>query len=374
MSINRWWHKASGEIYWLEITGRPDIGADLKAPQRDDSGEEYWSYALVTLVSPGDIVFHYDRNAHAIVSWSRAVGVAWDEDIVWAARGTSARGTGTKPYSRPGWKLGLTDHGLIVPAVPLQSIQQRRDDVLAVEERLVAEYGGPAYMPFVRYGPSMRAQQGYLTKFPREMVGWFAPLAVAAATAVATAPTPADPAPTALDRISLHELGSEYRPANELASISARDPQSVDPALVERGTQGHARAQNQLAAALRRAGFQPRSPAPGEPNYDLAWETESDVWVAEVKSLTDSNEERQLRLGLGQVLRYRSILEGSGATVHAVLMAERKPSDPRWHALLGSLGITIVWPNLLGAGDLPAALIKPAALGLETAIRTAAQT
>ncbi len=43
MPINRWWNKAQGETYWLEITGREDIGADLNAPQLDDEGSEYWS-------------------------------------------------------------------------------------------------------------------------------------------------------------------------------------------------------------------------------------------------------------------------------------------------------------------------------------------
>ena len=56
MPINRWWDKAKGEIYWLEITGRDDMGADLKAPQRDDEGSDYWSYSLVTEVDDGDVV------------------------------------------------------------------------------------------------------------------------------------------------------------------------------------------------------------------------------------------------------------------------------------------------------------------------------
>ncbi len=122
MPIHRWWDQADQEAYWLEITGRPDIGADLKAPERDDAGSEYWSYSLVPEVGDGDIVFHYDRRRHAIVAWSRAAGEAWEDDIVWAARGTSARGSNTKPYKRPGWKLGLADHGAVSPEVSLDSI------------------------------------------------------------------------------------------------------------------------------------------------------------------------------------------------------------------------------------------------------------
>jgi hypothetical protein len=82
-----------------------------------------------------------------------------------------------------------------------------------------------------------------------------------------------------------------------------RQPFTVDPALVERGLKGHADTQNELARILREAGLDPRSRRPQEPNFDLAWDARGTVFVAEVKSITDQNEEEQLRLGLGQVLR-----------------------------------------------------------------------
>jgi len=37
-----------------------------------------------------------------------------------------------------------------------------------------------------------------------------------------------------------------------------------------------------------------------------------------------------LRLGLGQVLRYRQLLERSGQPVQALLMVEREPRDGAW--------------------------------------------
>ena len=49
-----------------------------------------------------------------------------------------------------------------------------------------------------------------------------------------------------------------------------------------------------------------------------------------VKSLTDRNEEQQLRLGLGQLLRYRYGLRREGVQVHAYLVCERKPWDSAW--------------------------------------------
>lgn len=47
MAVARWWDDAPEQVYWLEITQRSDIGADLAAPQFNYRGDEYWSYALV---------------------------------------------------------------------------------------------------------------------------------------------------------------------------------------------------------------------------------------------------------------------------------------------------------------------------------------
>jgi hypothetical protein len=140
-------------------------------------------------------------------------------------------------------------------------------------------------------------------------------------------------------------LGARYRDANEELKVSAREPFSTDPALVERGNRGHAAAQNALAAYLVSLGIEPRSPSPDEPNYDLGWTDGEVVYVAEVKSLTEANEEKQLRLGLGQLLRYRNLLNQRYPTVRAVLMAERDPRDPSWAALCEELNVHLTSPK-----------------------------
>lgn len=48
-------------------------------------------------------------------------------------------------------------------------------------------------------------------------------------------------------------------------------------------------------------GLIPRSPSPGEPDFDLAWQDGDTVWVAEVKSMTAQNEEQQMRLAIGPI-------------------------------------------------------------------------
>ena len=61
MEIHRWWTSDSTECYWLEITDRPDLGANLHAPKRAKGGRETWGYSLILEARPGDIVFHWHK-------------------------------------------------------------------------------------------------------------------------------------------------------------------------------------------------------------------------------------------------------------------------------------------------------------------------
>src|SRR6185503_10040781 len=86
-SIHTWWQEKPREIFWLEVTGRNDIGVNLKAPQTNEHGDDFWSYSLLKYIHQGDVVFHYNRNKQAIVSQSIATGELWTDNITWAARG-----------------------------------------------------------------------------------------------------------------------------------------------------------------------------------------------------------------------------------------------------------------------------------------------
>jgi hypothetical protein len=173
--------------------------------------------------------------------------------------------------------------------------------------------------------------QGYLFKLPRDLVallGLGGPISLASDLG-----------------ISRDTIGDQYRLADELAVQSDRDPFSIDPALVERGVRGHATTQNGLARYLTSLTIEPRSSRPDEPNFDLAWQTDAGVFVAEVKSITATNEEKQLRLGLGQVLRYAHQL-GGGPSVTPVLVVERCPRDSSWVSLCERLGVILLWPEM----------------------------
>lgn len=136
---------------------------------------------------------------------------------------------------------------------------------------------------------------------------------------------------------------TSYRPATSSLRADLISLQS-DLAALERAHEGHRRTEAALAAAVAKHGLRPLS-AVAEPRCDLAWRRpDGALVIAEVKSLTDVNEVQQLRLGIGQVLHYRT--QHGGQTV-AVLAVERRPRAPRiWEQLCEEVGVTLVWPSV----------------------------
>lgn len=140
--------------------------------------------------------------------------------------------------------------------------------------------------------------------------------------------------------------GVPYRETIPQEIVEMREVWEVDPDLKDRGTEAHKNIQNELAEAVRSAGLEPRSPASDDPQFDVAWRQGASAYVIEVKSMTAENEERQLRLGLGQVLRYASLLKWSGVeTVQPILAVERSPTDASWEALCEEHGVILTWPD-----------------------------
>lgn len=336
-----WWSDVPEEVFWLEITDRPDVGIDLHCPQRDASKRPSSGYTLINDVARGDIVFHYERERRAITAWSRAVGEVVERPTVWLShRGQTRRRLGVA-VEQPGWYLDLEGPFPLPDPLTLQGLRQRTELVRAVLESLQRDHRGEAlYFPFFFYGGStLRPMQPYLNKLPAELVARMPELATAAALARATRAVTLPPAPGG-------PAGTTYREAS-VTGLAERDPFSVDPAIIERGLRGHADTQNALAAKLNELGIEPRSPKPGEPNFDLCWEHDARLYIAEVKSTTGQNAERQLRLGLGQVLRYRHLFENAGyERVIGVLVAENQP-DPSWSELCASLAVLLIWPQTM---------------------------
>lgn len=341
MEFNRWWADNPDEVFWLEVTDRKDIGTDLNAPQIRDDGHEYYGYSLISEVREGDIVLHYHKDKSAIIAWSKASGSMWADDVVWGARGTAARLAGVRPYLRPGWRLGLEGTQPLMPEVSLEELRDNQGAIQAIHDQLELQYGRSLYFPFeMSSRRDLHPTQAYLTKLPSAMLALYPVLSVLMVRDSGK--------PAINEQASSYNagIGTLYRPADEDSAISDLDPFQIDPALVERANRGHATTQNALAAYLSTKGWEPRSPTPHEPNYDIAWKRDGTIFVAEIKSLTKENEEKQLRLGLGQVLRYWDILSVNQAQVKAVLVVEREPADAGWIRLCELLGVLLAWPDV----------------------------
>ncbi len=121
---------------------------------------------------------------------------------------------------------------------------------------------------------------------------------------------------------------------------------NVDPDAIDRGTNAHKEVQDQLADAVSARGWQPLSPSDSDPLFDIAWIAGKAAWIVEVKSLTEANEDRQLRLGLGQVLSYAYLVDWDVSENRPVLAVEREPSSSYWADLCTSHGVVLSWPEI----------------------------
>ena len=150
--VNRWWEDDPSEIYWIEITDRPDIGVNLKAPQSRNSG-----HFLVKEVKSGDVVYHYDINSKSFIGRSIATGEWWEEEIEW-------------PHPRPGWYAEIVGFEPVGP-ISLSRFQEDWDLIASKRAELISMVG-TAYFPFEsgEKRPTRPVQGGYLCKMPRFMV------------------------------------------------------------------------------------------------------------------------------------------------------------------------------------------------------------
>lgn len=80
------------------------------------------------------------------------------------------------------------------------------------------------------------------------------------------------------------------------------------------------------------------------PEFDAGWIDGGTPWVAEVKSLLGI-EAHRLRLGLGQVLDYRSQMRPAHAGIRAALVVQQRPTDDRWLAVCAEVDVVLCWPG-----------------------------
>jgi hypothetical protein len=306
-------------------------------------GRRFWSYDLLDEVDPGDVVLHYDRTEHAILGWSVVVGTAWSDEVVWAARGTYARGRNIQPHRRPGRRVPL--RGPILLPAPL-ALEQIR----ASQDRLVTIRGDRPYFPFELGGRPARPMQGYLFKLPAAFLDLFRELDALPRNLPAASQSGdfADERSPSTDRGSRRPA---FKPRNEQVRSRAARPWARDPSEVDRALSSHARIERLVAEAAAADGWRARTYGPDDPMFDLLLERDNEAVgvavVVEAKSTVVSNVEKQLRLALGQVLRYRQLLMRSGRQIVGMIAVERSPVDARWGELCGQLGVLLAWPEVV---------------------------
>jgi hypothetical protein len=167
-----WWQFLPEERFWMEITDRRDIGADLKCPQLHEGGGTQQSYSLIRAIWPGDVVFHYSTRARAVIGASVAGGPLEEREIVWTPHGTVGKSKKQSRNSRPGWWLPLYAFTRTDEPLKLSDTQLPMEDAWVREwiEKKHTSVSGPIAAPFQRYSGKLRAAQGYLTKMPVDFV------------------------------------------------------------------------------------------------------------------------------------------------------------------------------------------------------------
>ena len=140
--MNTWWNSFNEDYFWMEVTGREDIGENLKAPATDGSGNDYWSYSILKKMYPGDIVLHYDLNSKSILGVSQ-VSKRW---VSKATTWVPSKKRKNQRISRPGLLVDLKDFKRIKP-IKLKSIQKQNEKIKNIINYLRGN-GKTPYFPF----------------------------------------------------------------------------------------------------------------------------------------------------------------------------------------------------------------------------------
>jgi len=149
------------------------------------------------------------------------------------------------------------------------------------------------------------------------------------------------------------EVGQDYRERD--AEVQVRFPASrtpSDPDAYGRGLRSHIRTEQELARIAEERGLRPLTPTIEDPPFDVAWEMpDGSIVLVEVKSTTESNETKQLRLGIGQILDYADSLQRRGHRIHTAICTTTPLRDRRWIDIASRVDVLLI--DLDHAHDLP---------------------
>jgi hypothetical protein len=223
----------------------------------------------------------------------------------------------------------------------LSRLRERQADLLTTR-------GDRKYFPFELGTRSTRPMQGYLFKLPAAVLDIFTELDDIPRFHEHDNRTLPDPG--SLDPAAGQAAERpDFRPRNEAVRSRRAEPWSRDPSEVDRGLSSHARIERLVAEAGGELGWHAKAYGRDDPVFDLllARDGNQRAIVVEAKSTTEVNEEKQLRLAVGQVLRYRQLLSQAGAEVVGMIALEQAPRDSRWLDLCRDVDVVLVWPDIV---------------------------
>ena len=324
-----WWTDEPAERFWCEVTDRPDIGADLKAPKVDDAGQPYWGYSLLKELHPGDFVFHYSTQNKAFVGISVAGGPVEDRPIVWRPHGTSGRAAGLPAVPRPGWWRPL--YGFTPSAKPL-SLQYLKSPAETAwisewKEAKESEGRGKAKITFQCRRDGLRGGQGYMFKMPSAFVARWGPLH------------------DLVDEVeevheSLGQLDPPLSPDAERKNESFDPKDDSDYEVIIRGgkqrrTRGHESLVREAGLALQAIGATVATPHP----IDLLITSPREV-IVEAKTTGKRSCLRAVREAVGQLFEYRCFLRPDA---ELAILLDATPDNVLINYVERDLGISIYW-------------------------------
>jgi len=329
MSTDHWWDSVPEERFWMEITDRRDIGADLKCPQLDEGGGMQPSYVLIRSIWPGDVVFHYSTRVRAVIGASVAGGPPEERPIIWVPHGTVGKSRKQDRQERPGWWLPL--YGFTSTDEPLKLADTHLPD----EDAWVREWidkkrssvKGAIAAPFQRYSGKLRAAQGYLAKMPIDFVNHWRQLSNLAEQLASVQER--------LNRIG--EVCSPVSSKTEILKFKAEgDYFAVVRGGIQRRSRDHERLVRRAAEYLSDHGATVIAQHP----IDLLM-TRPQQMIFEAKLLGGRNAIFAIREAVGQLFEYQHFV-GPRAALLCVLLDEN-PGSVLVHYLENVLKLGVCW-------------------------------
>lgn len=346
-----WWTDKSDEVYWCEITDRSDLGADLKCPQTNERGQEYWSYSLIQHVWPGDIVFHYLTTEMAFVGASVAGTPVEDRPIVWAPHGTIGRGNLARREPRPGWWLPLFGFKRADQKMTLESLRNPTDEAWIrdwITDLKATQGVQRVASPFQRYGQQLRAAQGYLTKMPRAFVDRWPELE---AMQESVADVQDELVPLAKYSAPALIRGGGNRSVDDFRPKSETDYEAIIGAHVQRRTRHHERLVRLAGEWLKGRALEVTTPHP----IDLKINSSPSVLI-EAEVVHPRGELAAIREAVGQLHEYRYFIGPRDALMCVLL--DSQPETALTDYTEKHLGLLIAWWTDLGLSFGPLSMTR----------------